>query len=86
LIDRYQQHTQVTVDIKNVSFVEPGRALVRFATRTQSEGTQKLEHWVSTVGFRYREPARTHEARTLNPMGFEVVQYRRDQEVVHGDQ
>jgi type IV secretion system protein VirB8 len=86
LVDRFQEHTQVGFVFKSISFPEPGRALARFSTVTQSEGrAPQKEHWIATVDFRYGEPPRTPQWRTLNPTGFEVTHYRRDPEVASAE-
>jgi type IV secretion system protein VirB8 len=86
LLDRYGRHTRVEVAIKNLSFLEKDRALVRFSTTTRGESTpEKVEHWVATVSWRYLAPRSQLRERTLNPLGFQVTHYRRDQEVVHAD-
>jgi type IV secretion system protein VirB8 len=86
LLDQFRKHTRVEVSIKNISFLEPGRALVRFATRTRNQGPGLEEHWVATVTFRYVAPPRDFTERSeKNPLGFQVTHYRKDQEVVHAD-
>jgi type IV secretion system protein VirB8 len=55
---------------------------VRFSTTRRSGSQETTEHWASTLRFRYAHPAKDLRARAKNPLGFEVVSYRRDQEVV----
>jgi type IV secretion system protein VirB8 len=82
LLDRYGRMTRISIAIKNVSFLEPDRAFVRFATTSRTGSQERVEHFAATVRFRYTRPPRDLEGRERNPLGFEVVSYRRDQEVV----
>jgi type IV secretion system protein VirB8 len=86
LIAEYQMATQVQVLVKSISFPksEPGVAFVRFATLLRRVGEpERKEHWVSTVRFRFGEAPQTPEARVANPSAFEVIEYRREPEVVN---
>jgi type IV secretion system protein VirB8 len=82
LLDRFGRMTRVSVAIKNVSFLEPDRAFVRFSATRRTGSQESTEHFAATVRFRYTRPARDLEGRERNPLGFEVISYRRDQEVV----
>jgi type IV secretion system protein VirB8 len=84
LMDQYGRLTSVRVAIKNVSFLAADQAFVRFSTTRTSGSQATTEHWASTVRFRYAAPATDLRGRAKNPLGFEVVSYRRDQEVVGG--
>jgi type IV secretion system protein VirB8 len=43
----------------------------------------KTSHWVSTIEYLYRNDGfASLETRKINPLGFQVINYRRDQEVV----
>jgi type IV secretion system protein VirB8 len=65
-----------------VSFLEPDRAFVRFSATSRTGSQESTSHFAATVRFRYTRPARDLEGRERNPLGFEVVSYRKDQEVV----
>ena len=82
LLERHGSMTRVSVAIKNVSFLEPDRAFVRFAATSRTGSQMSTEHFAATVRFRYTRPASDLEGRERNPLGFEVISYRRDQEVV----
>lgn len=74
----------VRAEVKSVSPVDPGSALVRFdliALSPQGEaGTP--QPFVSLVRYRYRDRPLAESDRFLNPLGFEVTGYRRDPEAV----
>jgi type IV secretion system protein VirB8 len=86
LLAQYRTETHVGVQVKSISFPksEPGRAFVRFATLLQRAGEPaRKAHWVGTVRFRFDAAPRTPQGREANPSAFEVIEYRRDPEVVN---
>ncbi len=72
--------TRIAVTIKSVSFLNTSTATVRFSTETRRDNTLRREHWVSVVRFRYTTAPLKNEYRFDNPLGFQVAEYRRDQE------
>lgn len=72
--------TRIAVTIKSVSFLNASTAAARFSTETRRDNTLRREHWVSVVRFRYTTAPLKNEYRFDNPLGFQVVEYRRDQE------
>jgi type IV secretion system protein VirB8 len=86
LLAEYQTSTQVQVQVKSISFPksEPGVAFVRFATLLRRVGEpERKAHWVSTVRFHFGDAPQTPEGRVANPSAFEVIEYRREPEVVN---
>lgn len=78
----YGKNRQVTVEIKSVTFPNSSTALVRFSTTEKSDTDQIMRHFISVVRYRYTETPATNEWRFENPLGFQVYNYRRDQETV----
>ena len=80
---RYPRTTIVSTEIKSVSPLGPSAALVRFDTRrTDGGGAPVLEgSWVAVVRYRYAGGPMRLEDRLVNPLGFQVVSYRRDAEI-----
>ena len=74
------RNTRIAVTIKSVSFLNASTATVRFSTETRRDNSLRREHWVSVVRFRYTTAPMKNEYRFDNPLGFQVVEYRRDQE------
>ena len=81
-IKLYGNATRVSVSIKSVTFPNARTALVRFSTDTTSNADVTTSHWVALVRFRYTDAPMRNEWRFDNPLGFQVVEYRRDQESV----
>jgi type IV secretion system protein VirB8 len=76
----YGTNTVVAVTIKSVTFPNNRTALARFSTEEKSSTNIITRSWVSLVRFRYTSTPMRNEWRFDNPLGFQVLEYRRDQE------
>lgn len=76
----YGRNTVVAVTVKSVTFPNQRTALVRFMTEEKSQANTVQRHWVSLIRFRYTGVPAKNEIRFQNPLGFQVLEYRRDQE------
>lgn len=74
----------VQVQVVSVSSLNADTSLVRFTTtRTDPGGqAQPPEHWAAVLKYRFSGAAMTAEDRMTNPLGFQVVRYRRDAETL----
>ena len=74
--------TIISATVESISFLNAKTASVRFfTTRSNSQGDIK-EHWVANVRYRYTGAPMRTDYRFDNPLGFQVTEYRRDQETV----
>lgn len=76
----FGSNTEVAVTIKSVTFPNNRTALVRFSTDQKSATSILTRHWVSLVRFRYTATPMRNQWRFDNPLGFQALEYRRDQE------
>ena len=76
----FGRETKIEVSVKSVSFLKKNTATVRLQTITKRQNTAKAEDWVSVIRFRYTTSPLKNEYRFDNPLGFQVTDYRRDQE------
>lgn len=76
----FGSNTEVAVTIKSVTFPNNRTALVRFSTDQKSATNILTRHWVSLVRFRYTATPMRNQWRFDNPLGFQALEYRRDQE------
>lgn len=76
-------YAKVKIDIKGTSFIKPNVALVRYIKRIE-RGNDKpqLTHWAATITFRYSGAPMAEKDRAINPLGFQVVEYRNDPDAV----
>ncbi len=74
--------TLVETRIRSVSSLGGRTALVRFETvrRDRSGSVQPMQSWVAIVTYRFSDAPMTVEDRFINPLGFQVVRYRRNAE------
>ncbi|WP_062365091.1 virB8 family protein [Variovorax paradoxus] len=84
----YKDGTSIRAQVQSVTFLklESGKdklAQVRFTRSTRAGGTgeEQTSHWVSTIEFAYVPPSTDNKTRSLNPLGFRIVEYRREPEV-----
>ena len=70
---------KVKVRVKSTSFISPTVALVRY-TKEIERGTDRAQitHWAATVTFRYTAAPMAERDRAINPLGFQVIDYRND--------
>ncbi|ACM31144.1 virB8 family protein [Rhizobium rhizogenes] len=79
----YGANTTVSVFVKSVIFLNDNTAAVRFSTtRSGTSGPTVTDHWVANVRFKYTSEPMRNDWRFDNPLGFQVTEYRRDQETV----
>ncbi len=74
----------VNTTIKSISPIGPDTSLVRFETsRSDQDGWIDAPHaWAAVVAYRFTDAPMSVEDRLLNPLGFQVVRYRRDPETL----
>lgn len=83
VLNRLPATTVVAARIKSISHLSESTALVRFdTTRLDQGGTepQPGPSWSAVVTYRYLDAPLRMEDRFINPLGFQVVGYRRDPE------
>jgi len=81
-LNLYPRNTVIETRVKSVSPVGRNVALVRFDTTRRDGGGQEQppRSWVAIVRYRYSGEPMTIENRFVNPLGFQVLRYRVDQE------
>ncbi|TDW28137.1 type IV secretion system protein VirB8 [Rhizobium azibense] len=80
----YGRNSRVMTEIASVTFPNNSTGIVRFSTTEISDTDSIVRHWIAVVRYRYTDTPATNEWRFENPLGFQVYDYRRDQETVVG--
>lgn len=89
----YGRSSEVDTNVKSISIInsetvegeERTTALVRYTKQVQRAGDRSpLTHWTATVTFVYRNSPMSIDNRQRNPLGFQVINYRNDQESIGG--
>lgn len=80
----YPRTSVVETRVKSVSPVGRNVAMVRFETQRRDLGgqAQPPRAWVALIRYRYSGAPMRMEDRFVNPLGFEVLRYRRDAEAL----
>lgn len=80
----YSRGTVIDTRVKSMSPIGRETVLVRFETiRSDANGrAEPPRPWVAVVQYRYSGEPLSLEDRFVNPLGFQVVRYRRDQETL----
>lgn len=89
----YGRNTEVEVNVRAISVINTETvegqkrvtALVRYTKEVERAGeSTPPTHWAATVTYVYLNSPMSVEERQLNPLGFQVIGYRNDQESVGG--
>lgn len=74
----------IDVRIRSISSLSPDSALVRFDTVLTLPGSsrQRIENWAAVIRYHFTETPMSGEDRLVNPLGFQVVRYRKDAETL----
>jgi type IV secretion system protein VirB8 len=77
---RYGELGTGEIKILNTSFIGKNVAQVRYLRVDRKSGAETQSRWVATVEFRYVSQPASEDARGVNPIGFQVTNYRNDPE------
>ncbi len=72
----------VDVKVRSVSSLAADTALVRYSTvRSDSAGSEQApQHWAAIIRYRFSGNSMSAEDRLINPLGFQVLRYRKNPE------
>ena len=77
----YGDKGYVSIAIRTISFLSPTVAQVRYSKIiTFGQNTPVAQNWNAIMTFKYTTAPEHEKDRTLNPLGFQVVNYRSDPE------
>lgn len=83
-VERYKTTTTRTVRISSVSFLDKNKKTVqiRFTTTENQRNESREDYWVAILTYRYVNSPMDEADRFNNPLGFQVMSYRLDQELI----
>ena len=86
---QYKDGTTVRSQLQSISFIKRADgsqdlAQARFLTASKQggSGAEVVRHWISTIQYDYVAPSKDEQLRALNPLGFRILEYRREPEVL----
>lgn len=84
---------RIDIKVNNVSFISESQAQVRYerieepanggqfvAATGMTDPAPKVERYIATITFDYRNAPKKEEERYINPLGFTAISYRNDSE------
>lgn len=75
----YGTNAKVKISIKGTSLIKPNVALVRYTKAIERLNDKpQLTHWAASITFKYSGAPMKERDRAVNPLGFQVVEYRND--------
>lgn len=75
----YGTNAKVKISIKGTSLIKSNVALVRYTKAIERVNDKpQLTHWAATITFKYSGAPMNERDRAVNPLGFQVVEYRND--------
>lgn len=88
-LNLHKDGSSVRVQVTSVSFFTRASGLsdlaqVRYlkAVRQGSGAEESVSHWVATIQYAYAEAAKDPKTRRWNPLGFKIVDFRTEPEVI----
>jgi type IV secretion system protein VirB8 len=85
----YKDGSNIRAQIGSITFFKRGNggedlAQIRYTKtrRVGGTGSDQVSHWIATVQYVYGEPSQDPRARRWNPLGFKIVDYRAEAEVL----
>ena len=85
----HKDGSSVRAQVESVSFFRRSSgtadtAQVRYlkAERTAGATQERVSHWIVTVQYAYSEPSKDPKTRRWNPLGFRIVDFRPEPEVL----
>jgi type IV secretion system protein VirB8 len=88
----YRDGTSVRAQVGAVSFFKRANgfqdlAQIRYTKTSRGNGAaqDQTTHWIATLQYLYGEPSKDPRVRRWNPLGFKVVEFRSEPEVLPSD-
>ena len=85
----HKDGSSVRAQVKSVSFFTRASGLadlaqVRYlkAVRQPGGSDEKISDWVSTIQYAYTDPSKDPKTRRWNPLGFKIVDFHSEPEVL----
>ena len=86
---KYRDGSTLRSQVQSISFIKRADgtqdlAQVRFFTALKQggAGAETLQHWIATIQYSYAAPSKDEQLRALNPLGFRILEYRREPEIL----
>lgn len=78
----YGRQAEASISIRAIGFINPEVANVRYRRTVRRAQQVEESDWIATVAFAWTRAPMTEADRLRNPLGFQVLSYRSDPEVI----
>lgn len=75
----------VEIEIRNVSFIDNDTVTIPIKRTMRRTGTVMDDYEVVTLKYQYLQDPMSEEDRFINPLGFQVIAYRKDPQLLQED-
>jgi type IV secretion system protein VirB8 len=89
-LNLYKDGTSVRAEVTSVSFFKRASGIgdlaqVRYvkAKRAAGSANEETTHWIATIQYAYADPSPDPKVREWNPLGFKIVDFRPEPEVLN---
>ncbi len=87
-LNLYKDGTVVQATVTSVTFLKGMPIATRDWRRSATCGAysqqgmraEQVSHWIASIRYQYVQPAKDARQRTLNPLGFRIVDFHAEQE------
>jgi len=78
----------IDVALKSISFSSPNTAIIRFRLKNigSTPGFQDNRDMIADIEFKFTDLSLSSEERYINPLGFQVIKYVVDEELITGSE
>ena len=90
-LNLHKDGSSLRAQVSSISFFKRGNGIedlaqVRYTKSRRATGgaDEQVTQWISTVQYVYGEPSKTAKLRRWNPLGFKIVEFRAEPEVISG--
>ncbi len=88
-LNRYKDGTTIRASVESVSFFRRASGItdlaqVRYVKRLRhgGSGQEEVTHWIATIQYAYARPSSDIRVRSLNPLGFKILDFSAEPEVI----
>jgi type IV secretion system protein VirB8 len=86
-LNLYKDGSILKSEVSAISFFERANGIadlaqVRYTKLTRQGSAERSTHWIATIQYAYGPPATDPKIRRWNPLGFKVISFRREPEVL----
>jgi type IV secretion system protein VirB8 len=89
-LNLYKDGTNVRAQVVSVSFFKRANgvgdlAQVRYIKAKRAAGSlhEDTTHWIATLQYAYADPSSDHRVRAWNPLGFKIVDFKPEPEILN---